>query len=593
MSIVQNATFGGNNGKKLTQRRSIRSTWRTLPKIEILEGRLVMSYTCPVISGYVYHDANNNGLYDPGETPIANSTIELHDASNQLVNTAITDSNGFYSFQTDSRIDQTPATKTYTVSFPDKPTDWKDTETLPQFDPSLGTLTSVEIQVQDPMTNIIKIENLDLAPATIHATVNSTATLSGPSIRDMVTAMQVDQSFDAGPFDGTIDFDDPCGHVFGPTTKYGSNAYTLTADSDMAPYIGTGTVSFTESTHASASAEGSANLVLSVNTSVSATVQVIYHYKPGNCLKPGDYTLVQPNVPSGYLNGLKTAGNIQPIPDSNKANYIHITLGTDSLGNNDFGEIKASSLAGFVYHDVHDNGIKDPSDPGIAGVTVNLTGIDDLGQAVTLTQATAADGSYQFSNLRPGTYTLNENHPAGYLDGKDTIGTPGGNTSKDQFSNIQLTAGFSGVNNNFGEILRSSLAGYVYLDPDNNGIKEPGEAGIGGVLVTLTGTDDQGTALMIGQRTAADGSFRFDNLRPGVYTITKTHPNGYIDGKDTIGTPGGGTGPGRFFNIQLAEGYAGTDNDFAELLPVVDPAQSGPPMIGKGRLLASEWMRRG
>src|SRR5262249_11549986 len=50
-----------------------------------------------------------------------------------------------------------------------------------------------------------------------------------------------------------------------------------------------------------------------------------------------------------------------------------------------------------------------------------------------------------------GTYTLTESQPADYRDGKDTIGTPGGATAEDQFSNIVLNPGVTGSNNNFGE----------------------------------------------------------------------------------------------------------------------------------------------
>src|SRR5260221_2122291 len=42
-----------------------------------------------------------------------------------------------------------------------------------------------------------------------------------------------------------------------------------------------------------------------------------------------------------------------------------------------------------------------------------------------------------FTNLRPGTYTLTETQPAGFLDGKDMIGTPGGTTANDVFSAIR------------------------------------------------------------------------------------------------------------------------------------------------------------
>ena len=80
-----------------------------------------------------------------------------------------------------------------------------------------------------------------------------------------------------------------------------------------------------------------------------------------------------------------------------------------------------------------------------------------------------------FDDLRPGTYALKETQPAGYLDGKDTIGTPGGTAGNDQFANIVLGPGVDGINNNFGEIKPGTLSGFVYVDANNDGIRQAGE----------------------------------------------------------------------------------------------------------------------
>jgi hypothetical protein len=62
--------------------RSIRR--KSAPKVERLETMRLLS-ACATISGFVYLDSNNNGLFNAGETPIANNTIELHDATGALV----------------------------------------------------------------------------------------------------------------------------------------------------------------------------------------------------------------------------------------------------------------------------------------------------------------------------------------------------------------------------------------------------------------------------------------------------------------------------------------------------------------------------
>src|SRR5438105_210909 len=87
-------------------------------ELELLETRALLSHN--VISGFVFHDLNNNGLYEPasGETPIANTHIELRNSAGVAVGEATTDANGFYQFSADQTIDASPKTITQTVTFP-------------------------------------------------------------------------------------------------------------------------------------------------------------------------------------------------------------------------------------------------------------------------------------------------------------------------------------------------------------------------------------------------------------------------------------------------------------------------------------------
>jgi hypothetical protein len=479
-----------------------------------------------------------------------------------------TDANGFYIFTKDSRIDASPKTLKHTIAFPDTTTNWTATQSAPQFDPSLGTLTSVEILNSDPIKSAIKAENLDMAPATIHATVSGDLTLSGPGVPGLDVALSADQTFDASAFDGTIDFGGTSGKIFSPLTINGSNSTTVTSAVDLAKYTGTGTVSFTETTHGNSTATGSANLLVQVNTSAAANVTIVYHYVPTNQLAPGNYTIVQTSDPPGYLDGQVTAGNVTPVPNSAGSNVIHVTLGNTDLANNDFGEIKPASpgsLSGFVYIDQNDNGVKDAGEPGVASMAVTLTGRDDQGHAVNLTETTGADGSYSFANLVPGTYSLAESGADSFLDGKDTAGSQGGTAGHDTITNIVLGSGVNGVNNNFGELLPASLSGFVFFDINDNGARE-NEPGVGGTTVTLSGVDDRGATVSLTTATAGNGSFSFNNLRPGTYSITRTQPAGWLQGKNAIGTQGGVVGADQFSNIQLASGQSGTNNNFGELL---------------------------
>jgi hypothetical protein len=113
--------------------------------------------------------------------------------------------------------------------------------------------------------------------------------------------------------------------------------------------------------------------------------------------------------------------------------------------------IPPASLSGLVFEDFNDDGQVDFGEQGVPGVTITLTGTDDLGHSVNRSQQTDGDGLYSFANLRPGNYYLGETQPSGYLQGIDSVGTAGGSlVATDQFF-VRLGAGIDGINYNYGE----------------------------------------------------------------------------------------------------------------------------------------------
>jgi hypothetical protein len=121
---------------------------------------------------------------------------------------------------------------------------------------------------------------------------------------------------------------------------------------------------------------------------------------------------------------------------------------------NNFGELAPASLSGFVFEDSDNDGNRDGNEDGIKKVDIVLTGIDDRGSAVNRSATTNNSGEYTFDNLRPGVYQMNEVQPADFADGKDSLGTLGGTTQNDQFSNIVVFPGQHGAGYNFGELLK-------------------------------------------------------------------------------------------------------------------------------------------
>ena len=107
-----------------------------------------------------------------------------------------------------------------------------------------------------------------------------------------------------------------------------------------------------------------------------------------------------------------------------------------------FEFVQCAGLGNLVWEDIDLDGIQDPNEPGLAGVTVYAMG--DYGKAIFETQ-TNANGRYGFGALRPGDYLLQFVAPDGYA------GSPRDMGDDDE---IDSDAGFN-----------TGMTGYVTLAP--------------------------------------------------------------------------------------------------------------------------------
>jgi hypothetical protein len=109
-----------------------------------------------------------------------------------------------------------------------------------------------------------------------------------------------------------------------------------------------------------------------------------------------------------------------------------------------------SSLSGVVYVDANGNGQPDAGEMRLPGVRILLTGTDAQGASVSLEAHTGADGSYEFRDLAPGNYVIQQVQPPFFIDGPDTVGSQGGVAENDRLI-ISLGEGVTGTGNNFAE----------------------------------------------------------------------------------------------------------------------------------------------
>ena len=249
----------------------------------------------------------------------------------------------------------------------------------------------------------------------------------------------------------------------------------------------------------------------------------------------------------------------------------------------DFIEIEPVSISGHVYEDQNNDAGRNAGEPGIANVSVSLTGTDDLGQPVSMTTTTDSTGAYRFTGLRPGTYTVTESQPAAYLDHAETLGTgasTAGTIGADTFVSVGLNPGEDAVDYDFGEIQPSSISGRVWHDVTQDGVYTPNvDLPLGGVTVSLTGTDSLGLLVARTTTTNTDGTYSFEGLRPGTYTVTETQPLGYLDGQVVpAGSLGGTPGTVTHTDIRVGVGQHGVKYDYPETR--LDNGSGGLPRTG-------------
>ncbi|MCB0573675.1 MAG: hypothetical protein KDC61_03815, partial [Saprospiraceae bacterium] len=190
--------------------------------------------------------------------------------------------------------------------------------------------------------------------------------------------------------------------------------------------------------------------------------------------------------------------------------------------------VQPASISNLTWIDENANGIQDPGEDPLPNVTVVLDGVDVNGNPVNETAITGAAGQYLFDNLWPGTYKLTfATPPGGYVlttandpdanDGNDSDADPsmGGMTVFEV-----LTPGENNTDYDAGYYIPASIGNFVWEDLDADGEQDPGEPGLQGVPVTLTGTDGQGNPVNKTTTTDVDGSYLFDELVPGDYKLT-------------------------------------------------------------------------
>ncbi len=342
------------------------------------------------------------------------------------------------------------------------------------------------------------------------------------------------------------------GKVFADNDVSPDGAFTSGTDAPLA--------GVTIELHAAANCSGAAS------ETVTTDGQGNFLFYP---LAAGTYSVCEPGQPAGSFNGITTAGSIQTIgastgtpgtasnPTATSSQIIGIVLGSsggDTSGspNNLFAEVLESEIAGRVFLDGNNDGILNGSETGIGGQTIELV----QGGSVLTSVATSGDGSYSFTGLQPGTYTIRQPaQPANTSSGQTVPGsvpnggTPGtatpATTVPSEIAGLFLPPNTLSPDNNFAEIPNArEIRGQVFIDFADNGVLDGTDYGLSGLAIELTGTDVSGGAVTQSAVTASDGTYTFAGLPEGTYQIEQTGiPSDTTLGQVIIGSAGGTNTP--------------------------------------------------
>ena len=176
----------------------------------------------------------------------------------------------------------------------------------------------------------------------------------------------------------------------------------------------------------------------------------------------------------------------------------------------DFGSFDPVTISGQAFDDLDGDGVKDPGEPGLDGVTIQLdTGANG---SVDATATSAGGGLYSFSGLGPGTYRVRQVVPTGRTQ---TTANP---------ADVAASSGADAAGVDFGSFVGAAISGQAFDDLDGDGAQDAGETGLSGVTIQLdlgaNGSIDQTTT------TSGSGGYSFPGLSPGTYRVRQVVPAG-------------------------------------------------------------------
>ena len=515
------------------------------------------------LSGTVYRDDSRNGAQDGTEPGYSGVTVQLLDASGNVVGTTTTDKDGKYSF---SKLPD----GTYSVKVV-KDGELADTEQTEDPDATKDNASEPVTLGEDNPTK----DHIDFGYVPDYS-------IHGLVYRDG-DRDEKHGATEKGYANQTVELRDKDGKVVATTTTDANGAYSfekLPAGDYTVKVVKDGALTDLDQTEDPDSTKDSASGVISLGNDHRTETDVNFGYIANNSINGTIYRDGDRDGRKGDTEGrysgvtvqlLDTSGNVVATTTTDKDgkySFEHLPDGTYSVkvvkdgvladadqtgdpdttldnaskpitldeknptkSDVDFGYVPNNTITGTVYRDDNRDKTINGDEPGLERVSVQL--LDEDGK-VLQTLDTDADGKYAFQHLPDGKYTVKVVRSSSI---KDYDQTEDPDATVDDTSAVYTMGPENSLqeNVNFGYVPDYSIAGRVYRDADKSGSYTDGEETFEGVTVDLI--DASGTVVATAT-TTADGTYSFEKLPAGTYRV-KVHADGALAGLDQTEDPDG------------------------------------------------------
>lgn len=490
---------------------SANSSW----DVSALPSGFVTSVAQDTITGTVYNDVNSNGMFD-SEPGLAGWVVELHaDSLSGAIDTSVTtDVNGNFSLYASPGLyyltelvqsgwsETSPPAGYYTLTV-DETTTVIGGNNFGNFQKGIIRVELTRDANGNRILNAQDTLALPTGAVSIFRSKKSGVLFRTDTLGDGVKAFTI-TDLDTGSY--TVEqFSVATGWI---ETKGGTYSKVITASGskDTARFmdfkLGTLRVELTEDVDGDGTIDLADTSALPSGTAaifVTKLFTTVIHtdtISGGSTsftitnLDTGTYTIEQTVKPSGWS---ETRGGI----------FTRSIASSGVTDTAEFMDFKPVTVSGMKFNDLNGNGVKDGGEPGLEGWTISLTG---SGGGSTTTDI---NGNFTFSGVAGGSHVLSEVQQSGWIQTFPT--TPSAYT-------FSVASRQNQTSMNFGNYRTTLIQGTVFYDRNKNGINDGSDGGLTNwnvVANCISPVVNETTT------TQAGGTYQFENLPTGTYTISE------------------------------------------------------------------------